>query len=131
MDLFVRAKSSAVQRELVLRRWYRGQLKLVASGLLKQWEPILEVRSAAWGIRKMKTKWGSCNVQARRVWLNLELAKKPERCIEYIVLHELVHLLERRHNERFVALMDQYLPHWRMLRDELNQAPLGHEDWRY
>jgi predicted metal-dependent hydrolase len=131
MDLFVRAKSSAVQRELVLQGWYRGQLKLVASGLLTQWEPILEVRAAAWGIRKMKTKWGSCNVPARRVWLNLELAKKPERCIEYIVVHELVHLLERRHNERFVALMDQYLPHWRMLRDELNQAPLGHEDWRY
>jgi predicted metal-dependent hydrolase len=82
-------------------------------------------------VRKMKTKEGSCNVQERRIWLNLELAKKPEQCIEYIVVHELMHLLEGRHDERFVALMDVHLPNWRSLRDELNQAPLGHEEWRY
>ena len=131
IDLSCGRGPQPTQRERVLQRWYRRQLKLLVPRLLEKWQPILGVQAAAWGIRKMKTKWGSCNVQARRLWLNLELAKKPEQCIEYIVVHELMHLLERRHNERFVALMDQHLPNWRSRRDELNQAPLGHDEWRY
>lgn len=79
----------------------------------------------------MKTRWGSCNVRDRRVWLNLELAKKPPRCLEYVLVHEMVHLLERRHNHRFRALMDRFVPQWRLYRDELNQAPLAHEKWAY
>jgi predicted metal-dependent hydrolase len=79
----------------------------------------------------MKTRWGTCNEQARRIWLNLELVKKPPQCLEYIVVHEMVHLLERHHNERFVAYMDEFMPQWRLFRDELNQAPLAHETWEY
>jgi predicted metal-dependent hydrolase len=97
--------------------------------LLEKWQPVLGVDSADWGIKKMKTKWGACNIKARRIWLNLELAKKPVLCLEYIVIHELIHLLERHHNDRFMALMDQHLSNWRVYRDELNQAPLGHENW--
>ena len=77
----------------------------------------------------MKTKWGTCNIGARRIWLNLELAKKPVRCLEYIIVHELVHLLERNHNDRFKGLMDQFLPQWRVYKVDLNQMPLGHEEW--
>jgi hypothetical protein len=76
----------------------------------------------------MKTRWGSCNTRARRVWFNLELAKKPAQCLEYVVVHELMHLLERNHNDRFKALMDQHLPMWRTCREELNRAPLGHTE---
>ena len=79
----------------------------------------------------MKTKWGTCNAEAGRIWLNLELVKKPARCLEYIVVHEMVHLLERRHNERFTAYMDEYLPQWRVCRDELNEGILGHTKWEY
>jgi predicted metal-dependent hydrolase len=79
----------------------------------------------------MKTKWGTCTISARRIWLNLKLVKKPPRCLEYIIVHEMVHLIERQHNDRFVAYMDQFLPQWRHLRDVLNQAPLAHESWEY
>ena len=79
----------------------------------------------------MKTKWGTCNAEARRIWLNLELAKKPVQCIEHVMVHELVHLLERHHSDRFVAIMDRNLPQWRVLRQELNAAPLAHETWSY
>jgi predicted metal-dependent hydrolase len=82
-----------------------------------------------WGIKIMKTKWGSCTVAARRIWLNLELSKKPPQCIEYIVAHEMMHFLERNHTERFAALMDRHLPNWKTLRDELSHAPLGHTGW--
>ncbi len=79
----------------------------------------------------MKTKWGTCNIEARRIWVNLELAKKPASCLEYIVVHELTHLLERNHTERFTAIMDRYLPTWRMSRKELNSEPLASENWSY
>ena len=82
-------------------------------------------------IKRMKTLWGSCNAEAGRVWLNLELAKKPPSCLAFVLAHEMVHLLERHHNDRFVALMDAAMPQWRIYRDELNCAPLAHGDWRY
>jgi predicted metal-dependent hydrolase len=131
IDLHVRPDVSAEQRELVLQKWYREQLKSLIPQLLDKWQPVLGVQAAAWGIRKMKTKWGSCNIDARRIWLNLELAKKPVQCLEYIVVHELVHLLERHHNERFTGLMDGAMPTWRGCRDELNSTMLGHEVWGY
>lgn len=131
MDLFVRPGSNVEKREAVLLDWHRTSLRSVIADLLAQWQPKLGVQTAHWGIKKMKTKWGSCNVSARRIWLNLELAKKPVQCLEYIVVHELVHLLERNHTERFTALMDRHLPDWRTRREVLNGSPLGHEAWGY
>jgi predicted metal-dependent hydrolase len=131
IDLHVRPGTSGEERGHVLNRWYRAQLKTLIPPLLEKWQPVLGVHVADWGIKRMKTKWGSCNVDARRIWFNLELAKKPVRCLEYIAIHELVHLLERHHNDRFTALMDRFLPQWRLCRDELNRAPLAHETWSY
>jgi len=116
-------------RERLLHRWYRAQLRERVPPLLDKWQPVLGVTAAAWGVRRMRTKWGSCNVDARRVWLNLELAKKPEPCLEYVLVHELTHLDERLHTDRFVALMDRHLPDWRRYRRALNAEPLAHEPW--
>jgi hypothetical protein len=129
LDLFVRPGGPVGQREAVLMRWYRDQLRELTTSLLQKWQVVLSVQITAWGIKKMKTKWGSCNTQAGRIWINLELVKKPPQCLEYIVVHELVHMLERNHTDRFTALMDQYLPDWRSRKALLNQAPLGHEVW--
>lgn len=129
LDLFVRHGSDSKQREAVLLRWYRRQLKELIPPLLEKWQPELGVQVSAWGIKKMKTKWGSCNPSLGRVWLNLELAKAPEQCLEYIVVHELIHLLERHHNEGFTALLDKHLQQWRQYREILNKIPLGHQDW--
>lgn len=129
LDLFVRPGASAEKREAVLQRWYREQLMELIPPLLEKWQRQLEVEVAAWGVKKMKTKWGSSNVDARRVWLNLELAKKSPQCLEYIVVHELVHLLERQHNEHFLSLMDKFMPQWRLYKEVLNKSPLGHECW--
>ena len=131
LDLYVRPGTSPEQREAVLLRWHREQLKALIPPLLEKWQPMLGVHVADWGIKKMKTKWGSCNPASRRVWFNLELAKKPVQCLEYIVVHELLHLLERHHNERFSALMETHVPQWRQARELLNRMPLGHEDWDY
>jgi len=131
LDLFVREGSDAAKRERVLQEWYRQQLKAAIPPLIARWEPIIGVKVAQWRVKRMKTRWGTCNEQARRIWLNLELVKKPPQCLEYIVVHEMVHLLERHHNERFVAYMDEFMPQWRLFRDELNQAPLAHETWDY
>jgi hypothetical protein len=131
LDLFVRPGTTAAQREAVLLRWYRDQLKIMSQPLLDKWQAIIGVQVKDWGIRKMKTKWGSCNPTAQRVWLNLELAKKPVLCLEYIVVHELVHLLERNHTDRFTGLMDGYMPNWRVYRENLNSGVLGHEVWDY
>jgi predicted metal-dependent hydrolase len=131
LELWVQPGSSASARDQVLQRWYRDRLRELVPPLLAKWEPILGVHAADWRIKKMKTKWGACSVDARRIWLNLELAKKPARCLEYLVVHELVHLVERRHNEHFTQMMDQHLPLWRQRRQELNSAPLAHADWSY
>jgi len=131
IDLLVRPGTSAEQREAILLRWHREQLKQLTPPLLQKWQKLLRVRAADWGIKRMKTKWGSCNPSARRVWFNLELAKKPAICLEYIVVHELAHLHERHHNERFTALLDTHMPQWRKYRDMLNRLPLAHEEWAY
>ena len=131
MELQARSEASPGQRERVLQRWYRQQLKQLVPPLLAKWQPILGVQAADWGIKKMKTKWGACNVEAGRIWLNLDLVKKPPQCLEYIVVHELAHLTERHHNDRFTSLMEKHLPLWRLHRQELNSAPLAHETWSY
>ncbi|MEB3359473.1 MAG: M48 family metallopeptidase [Synechococcales bacterium] len=100
-----------------------------ATGDLARWEPHIGEQVSHWGIKRMKTKWGSCNPSQRRIWLNLELAKKPVECLEYVLVHELVHLRERHHGDRFKSLMDQYLPRWRQYRDILQREPLSHEKW--
>jgi predicted metal-dependent hydrolase len=123
LDLWVGADSDAAQRERVLLAWYRQQMEARIPRLIAKWQHAIGVTVAAWGVKRMKTRWGSCNIAARRVWLNLELIKKPAHCLEYVVVHELTHLLERRHNDRFKALMSQHLPHWRLIREELNRAP--------
>lgn len=129
LDLFVRPGNTMEQREAVLARWYREQLKELVPSILEKWEKALGVRASAWGVKKMKTKWGGCNPSTRRIWLNLELAKTPAQCLEYIVAHELTHLLERHHNERFTGLLNKHLPNWRQVRSILNVAPLGHQEW--
>ena len=131
ITLSVRPGSDRDTRETVMQRWYRQYLRSQLPPRLKQWESKLGVSVNEVRIKKMKTRWGSCNVEAKRIWVNLELAKKPEACLVYILVHEMVHLLERAHNDRFRELMDNFLPQWRAYRDVLNQAPLAHEDWRY
>lgn len=123
--------TTAAQREQMLQAWYRDQLKNRIPDLLAKWQPRLGVEASHWGIRRMKTRWGTSNPDSRRLLFNLELAKKPVRCLEYLVVHELTHLIERHHNERFLALMDEHLPRWRRARTELNAAALAHEDWTY
>ena len=131
LELRGRPDTDAKGRERVVQNWYREHLRRLVPPVLAKWETILGVEAASWGIKRMKTKWGACSIGARRIWLNLELAKKPMQCLEYIVVHELVHLVERRHNDRFIALMDKHLPQWRQYRHELDAAPLAHSDWVY
>ena len=131
MELQIPQSAGIETRLRVLDGFYRGRLRELVPPMLDKWQKELGVQVAEWGIKKMKTRWGSCNSRARRVWINLELAKKPVACIDYLVLHELVHLVERNHGDRFIALMDKHLPHWRLHRQELNAAPLGNERWGY
>lgn len=129
--LTVKENTQTEARLKVLNEWYREQLKSRIPELIDKWQTKIGVTSNDWGVKKMKTKWGSCNIEAKRIWLNLELAKKPPECLEYILVHELVHLLERRHNDRFKGYMDQFLPDWRERRDLLNKTPLAFEHWSY
>jgi predicted metal-dependent hydrolase len=131
IDLYVREGSNTSQRQRVFLIWCRQQLKALIQPLIDKWESIIGEKVADWGVKQMKTKWGSCNPKAHRIWLNLELIKKPAQCLEYVVVHEIVHFLERRHNDHFGALMDSFMPQWRLYRDELNRAPLRHETWDY
>ena len=131
MSLHVRSEWDRARREKALYAWYRARLREAAEPLVARWSRKLGVTVAFWGIKKMKTKWGSCIAPRRRVWLNVELAKKPPECLDYLVVHELGHLVARHHDERFQELMDRHLPRWRDLRKLLNEAPLANEAWRY
>jgi predicted metal-dependent hydrolase len=129
--LTVSENTSTESRLKLMNEWYREQLKQVIPKLIDQWQTKIGVVADDWGVKKMKTKWGSCNIEAKRIWLNLDLAKKPPECLEYIIVHELVHLLERNHNSRFIAYMDEFMPKWRLNREALNKSPLSHEEWEY
>lgn len=131
LRLYVQPNTSTANRLLVLNDWYRVQLKVKVVELLDHWSPIIKRKPNGCGIRIMKTKWGSCNIEAKRIWLNLELVKKPPECLEYILVHELVHLLERHHNDQFRKHMDTFLPKWREHQTLLNKLPLAYEDWQY
>lgn len=131
MKMYVRPDSDRTQRAKLLKEWYRKQLKDQIPAIIEKWEPIVGVQVNDWGVKQMRTKWGACTIEAKRIWLNLELAKKPVICLEYIIVHELVHLLERNHNDRFISLLDKFMPKWRLYRDELNKLPVAHEEWGY
>ncbi len=129
--LTVRPATDGTRREAIVARWYRDQVRSVAADLVAKWEPILEVPVRLVYVQQMKTRWGSCNARARAIRLNTELAKKPRACLEYIVVHEMVHLLEPTHGARFARLIDEALPTWRFGRQELNHLPVQHVDWEY
>lgn len=131
LHLQVRPGTDAGRRADLLAAWYRDILRRVLPELLAKWEPVVGVRAGRVYLQHMKTKWGSCNSAARNIRLNTELAKKPPECLEYILVHELVHLREPTHNVRFLALMDQLMPHWRDCRDRLNRLPVRNEHWDY
>ncbi|MFB1478787.1 M48 family metallopeptidase [Corallococcus sp. RDP092CA] len=131
MVLYVRPGADEARRQDVLALWYRDQLRLAVAPLMKKWASALCVRVERLFVQQMTTKWGSCNPTAATIRLNTELAKKPPECMEYVLVHELVHLIEPTHGDRFRSIMDQHLPQWPHLRDELNRAPLAHVDWNY
>ena len=120
IDLYVRSGSSVEKREKILSEWYRQNLKEIIPPYIEKWENIMGVKVNDFGIKLMKTRWGTCNIRDKRIWINLELAKKNLRCIEYIVVHEMVHLLEKHHNQIFKNYMNKFLPDWKIIKDELN-----------
>ncbi|PPF52134.1 metal-dependent hydrolase [Clavibacter michiganensis] len=129
LTLYLAPDASVAQRHSYLDRWYREQLRSALPDLINTWEQRLGVTVPKWTIRKMKTKWGSCNRETHHLWFNVELAKKHPDCLEYLVVHELTHYLDGTHGAQFTALMDRNLPDWRRRRDELNGAPLAEEKW--
>ncbi len=131
IDLYLRPETPIARRHEIMNEWYRQKLKEIIPALIKKWEKKIDVLVNEFGVKKMKTKWGTCNREAKRIWLNLGLAKKPAQCLEYIVVHEMVHLLERNHNDRFISLMNEFMPKWKFYRDELNRLPVLHENWNY
>lgn len=131
MDLYVRPGHTIEKREWIVSQWYREELKRLIPEYIEKWEDTIGVTVNEWGVKLMKTKWGTCNEQDKRIWINLELAKKNLRCLEYIIVHEMVHLLERHHNDRFKAYMDEFLPNWKSIRDELNEMIYESSQWTY
>ncbi|MEY4979599.1 MAG: hypothetical protein RLZZ352_1869 [Pseudomonadota bacterium] len=129
--LSVRPGTTTERREELLDAWYREQVKAAVPPLLAKWEALMGVKSSKVFIQRMKTQWGSCNPSSHAIRLNTDLAKKPPECLEYIVVHELAHLIEPSHGPRFVSAMDLFMPQWRQYRDELNTLPVRHEDWVY
>jgi predicted metal-dependent hydrolase len=131
MILRVRPGTDDKKKQSIIDAWYREQLKKAIPPLIARWEPLLGVKVERFFVQRMRTKWGSCNHKARNIRLNTELAKKPEECLEYTIVHEMAHILEPTHNSHFITLMDQFMPKWQFCRDRLNQLPVRHEDWIY
>lgn len=130
ITLMVRPGSGVEKRADVLHEWQRSLLHEVVPALVRKWEPLLRVKVNAYFLQRMKTKWGSCNPRAGHIRLNTELVKKPKDLLEYVIVHEMTHLLEPTHTERFISLLGTHYPAWREARAELNELPLGVEDWR-
>ena len=124
--LTVRKESTAKQREAFVNEWYRSLLKAEVEKYLPKWEKITGLYCSSWQSKYMTTKWGTCNTNTRKIWLNLQLAKKPIDCLEYVILHELAHLKVKNHGSDFVAILDQYMPYWRELKKKLNDSTLDH-----
>ena len=129
LRLTVRSGTSEEKRATIIDAWYREQLRQAVPAIIARWEPVLGVKVARFFVQRMKTKWGSCSTDVGSIRLNTDLAKKPPECLEYIVVHEMVHLLEPTHNDRFVALMNQFMPKWQHCRQMLNRLPVRHETW--
>lgn len=124
IHLYIPVGSSFEDRKKMIVEWYRQEIKKVLPYVVKNAEYLVGKQCSEWQVKKMKTKWGTCNTVTGRIWLNLQLATKPIECLEYVVIHELVHLYERNHNRRFYALMDQFLPDWRVLKGKLNEGAM-------
>lgn len=131
IDLYVRPNSTTEQRQLVINEWYRAELKKLIQPIIDKWSTQIGVTVNDWQVKQMKTQWGSCSIEKKRILINLELAKKQEKCLEYIIVHEMIHFLERHHNERFMYYMDNFLPNWKQLKAELNRLPFSHANWSY
>ena len=129
MELRVKPGTTLENRYKVLQEWYRSELQSIVRRFVDKWEKTIGIRLNGWQIKRMKTKWGSCNIEKKKILLNLHLARVPVECIEYIVVHEMVHLLQRHHNDAFRIYMDRFLPEWESCRATLNQFILGHEEW--
>ncbi len=129
--LRVRPGTTEDKRQAIVEDWYRSQLKQAAPPLIAKWEKLMGVKVERFYVQKMKTRWGSCNPVARSIRLNTDLVKKPRECLEYVVVHELAHLLEPSHNARFIALMNRFMPKWQFYREQLNRLPVRHEEWGY
>jgi len=125
LEIYALPNATLEQKKKTLLNWYKKELEVVISKLIIGYTKEMNISDINFGIRQMKTKWGSCNIEKRMLWFNIELAKKPFECIEYIVVHEMVHLFERNHNKNFVILMDRFLPNWRIQKKILNELPLG------
>ena len=131
MVLQVRPGTDADRRRATVDAWYRERLRAALPSLVAKWEPLMGVKVARFFVQRMRTRWGTCNPRRRSIRLNTELAKKPAECLEYILVHEMAHLLEPSHGARFVHLMDHFMPKWRHFRDRLNQLPVREENWEY
>jgi predicted metal-dependent hydrolase len=131
MLLVVRPGTEEARRARIVEAWYREQVKSAVPPLIAKWEPLIGVKVERVFVQRMKTKWGSCNAATGSIRLNTDLAKKPPHCLEYILIHEMVHLVEPTHNARFASQMDRLMPHWRVYREQLNRLPVRHETWAY
>ena len=131
LRLWVRPGADGAKKRAVVEDWYRQQVRQAVPALIAKWEPLMGVRVTRFFVQRMKTRWGSCNLRRHHIRLNADLAKKPRECLEYVVVHEMVHLLEPTHNARFIALIARYVPDWQTYRDHLNRLPVRHEEWEY
>ena len=129
--LQIRPGTNEERKRAIIEEWYRERLRETVPSLIAKWEPLMGVKVSRFFVQRMKTRWGSCSPTGRSIRLNTELAKKPPECLEYLVVHEMAHLLEPTHSNRFLALMDRFMPKWRFCRDELNGLPVRYEDWGY
>lgn len=131
INMYVKPHASVENKQKILEDYYRQELKNQIPNLLTKWEKRTGITVKEARIKKMKTKWGSCNPKDKRIWLNLELAKKPQHCIEYIIVHEMVHIIEKNHTEKFKSLLNTFMPNWTQCKQELNRGKLGHFTWNY
>lgn len=129
--LQVRPGTDAARCQEIIDAWYRGQIRAVVPDLIAKWEPVMNVKAGRVFVQRMRTRWGGCNPATGVIRLNTDLARKPIECLEYIVVHEMTHLLEASHNARFKSLMDLFLPNWQQFRKRLNTLPVRHEEWEY
>ena len=131
IELYIRAGTCIEQCQSILNEWYRAELKKQIQPLVNKWQHKIGVSVTDWQVKQMKTKWCTCKIEKKRIWINLELAKKPVDCLEYIVVHEMFHLLKCHHNDRFLSLIEKYMPQWKFYKDALNRLPVSHGEWEY